>query len=296
MKLTRAMVVLEVYNPYSIVQLSEVLQNVTIYRGTRPVYQGKAVVSNLVNTGLMLIVSATLVDVWLDISDLRPGQELRDEVGRFVGDWKNNTSVLHPDYELSVGRIRNFLQEFSRWLEHGEAVSGINNEDASLELREEFFQDVDAAAFETIGELFVEFDQTAEQIPEEDLIVHQNYAKQEIHPLTLCSPFMHRTFTKPLGYAGDYEMVNMILRNEAAGTNTYARLIDAVLLRSGTAEAHRNRIDRLVGHLEREASRIALKDRRFRVLNIACGPAGEIQRFVKNFGDFRYYGYRLVGL
>ena len=282
MKVTRDLIVLEIYNPYSIVQLGEVLQDLTIHRRMEPVYEGKAVVSNLVNTGLMLIMSATLLDPWLDTSDFRPGDHLRDEVNRFVGDWKENTTVLRPDYEICVGKIQNFLQEFSRWLEQGEAVSGINNADAPLELQEEFFRDIDETAFLTFDELFAEFNQVAEQVPEEDLMAHKNYAKQEIHPLTLCSPYMLRAYSKPLGFAGDYEMVNMVLRNEAAGANTYARLVDSALLRTASVETHRNCIDRLVEHLEREASRIVSEDRRFRVLNIACGPAGEIQRFVTN--------------
>lgn len=65
LKLERTTVVFEVYNPYSIVQLSEVLSNLTIRRGESPIYNGRAVVSNLVNTGLMLILSATFLDPWL---------------------------------------------------------------------------------------------------------------------------------------------------------------------------------------------------------------------------------------
>ncbi len=282
MRLTKTMIVLETYSPYSIVQLSEVLQNLAIHRGTSPVYQGKAVVCNLVNTGLMLIISATLVDSWLDIPDFRPGNDLRDETNRFIGDWKKNTNVLCPDYEICVGKIQNFLQEFSHWLEQNERISGINNPDVPLELKEEFFREIDETASLTFDELFAEFNQVAEQVPEKDLIAHKNYARQEIHPMTLCSPFLLRTYTKPLGYAGDYEMENMILRNEARGTNTYARLIDSALLRTSAIEAHRNCINRLVEHLDREGSRILAKNRRFRVLNIACGPATEIQNFVTN--------------
>jgi extracellular factor (EF) 3-hydroxypalmitic acid methyl ester biosynthesis protein len=51
MSVTQQMAVFEVYNPYSIVQLSEVLNELRISRGDRTVYSGKAVVSNLVNTG-----------------------------------------------------------------------------------------------------------------------------------------------------------------------------------------------------------------------------------------------------
>ena len=62
LKFERTTVVFEVYNPYSVVQLSEVLSDLTIRRGDEPIYQGRAIVSNLVNTGLMLIVSARFID------------------------------------------------------------------------------------------------------------------------------------------------------------------------------------------------------------------------------------------
>ena len=78
MRLSRDQIVLEVYNPYSIVQLSEVLQDLQIRRGDRTIYTGRAVVGQLVSTGLLLIVSATLVDPWSDLIDLTPGPELRE--------------------------------------------------------------------------------------------------------------------------------------------------------------------------------------------------------------------------
>lgn len=93
---------------------------------------------------------------------------------------------------------------------------------------------------------------------------------------------MYRTFSKPLGYAGDYEMVNMILKNEGQGANTYAKVIDSILIRCGTAQAHRNRIDLLQNYLEQESERVAKEKRSFKVLNIGCGPAFEIQRFIIN--------------
>ena len=102
--LTRNMVVFEVYNPYSIVQLSEVLSEFRVMRGMRAVYSGRAVVSNLVSTGLMLIVSATLVDPWLDLVGVPPGPELIQEVAEFVTDWEASHK-LKPDYQLSVTTI-----------------------------------------------------------------------------------------------------------------------------------------------------------------------------------------------
>ena len=55
LRLTRFLAVFEVYNPYSILQLSEVLSDVRIFMANRLVYSGRAVVSTLVNTGIMVI-------------------------------------------------------------------------------------------------------------------------------------------------------------------------------------------------------------------------------------------------
>ena len=67
LRLTRYLVVFEVYNPYSILQLSEVLTEFKIVINDRIMYAGRAVISSVVNTGIMLICEATLDDSWLDV-------------------------------------------------------------------------------------------------------------------------------------------------------------------------------------------------------------------------------------
>jgi extracellular factor (EF) 3-hydroxypalmitic acid methyl ester biosynthesis protein len=59
----RRSLVMEVYNPYSIVQISEVLSELTIRSGDKNIYQGKAVVVTLMNTGLIALVSVMLNSV-----------------------------------------------------------------------------------------------------------------------------------------------------------------------------------------------------------------------------------------
>src|SRR5262252_8225640 len=71
-RLTRFTAVMEVYNPYSILQLSEVLGDFRITINDRCVYAGRAVVSNLVNTGIMVLCEATLDEAWLDVDLFSP--------------------------------------------------------------------------------------------------------------------------------------------------------------------------------------------------------------------------------
>jgi extracellular factor (EF) 3-hydroxypalmitic acid methyl ester biosynthesis protein len=281
MSLSRQAVVFEVYNPYSIVQLSEVLRDVRVSQGDRVIYDGRAVVSNIVNTGLMLIVSATLVDPWSNLNALQPGDELRKEVAAFMGDWKAASQAIDPAYRVVVSKARNLFEELSLWLNHGEMAAGITDPGVPKERLRQFVADVEGQVMPVIGEIFAEFEVRAAQIDEDRLLTHKHFARREIHPVTMCSPFIHRTYTKPLGYAGDYEMVNMMFRDRWEGANTYAKIVNSIVIISGGAEAHRNRIDRLVSYLEAEGRRALAAGRRLRVLNIACGPAIEIQKFIR---------------
>jgi extracellular factor (EF) 3-hydroxypalmitic acid methyl ester biosynthesis protein len=110
--------------------------------------------------------------------------------------------------------------------------------------------------------------------------VHQNFAKRQLHPLVMCSPFAYRTYHKPLGYAGDYEMVNMILREPYEGGSLFAKVVNLWFLSQWPARAHRNRISHLKDLLKEESRRAAGRGRSIRVLNLGCGPAREIQEFL----------------
>ena len=224
-RLDRNSCVLEVYNPYSIVQLSEVLNNVRIRRGDRNVYTGRAVVTNLVNTGIMVMVSASLVDPWSDVNDIVPGPQLQREVAGFVDNWSAANRQLRRSYQSCVSDARNFLEELNRWVDHSETILAVRDQASSSDLLLEFVQDVDSQVTSTLNELFERFEEEARAVPAEDLIIHKAFARRELHPLMLCAPFMHRAFNKPLGYAGDYLMVDMILRSPYEGPTSLPRLL-----------------------------------------------------------------------
>jgi extracellular factor (EF) 3-hydroxypalmitic acid methyl ester biosynthesis protein len=108
------------------------------------------------------------------------------------------------------------------------------------------------------------------------------------------SPFNYRTYTKPLGYAGDYQMVNMILRNRPEGPSLYAKLVNSFTLSMAPAEAHRNRIDLLVEWLTAEAERGAAEKRPLRILNVGCGPAAEVERLIRGGAPIDHCEFQLV--
>jgi extracellular factor (EF) 3-hydroxypalmitic acid methyl ester biosynthesis protein len=285
--LTRNLVVFETYNPHSIVQLSEVIKDLRIFRGERAIYSGNAVVSNLVPTGLMLIISATLLDPWSDLAGLVPGQGLHEELRSFLRHWET-TQSLRPSYQLAVNKIRAFLGEMSRLLEQVDVAIEANGMNKSPTISKELFEEIRDPIVPKIEEVFNLIETEAIKIPPEEVSAHKAFLRQEIHQLFLCSPFIHRTYTKPLGYAGDYEMVNMMFRDSLQGPNTYAKVLNFAILNQEPVNAHRNRIEILSNQLKKEAIKAFKENRPFRVMNVGCGPALEVQEFLQ-YGELLQY-------
>lgn len=278
--ITRSMAVFEVYNPFSIVQLSEVLKEITIMRGERIIYRGKGVVTSIVMTGLMTIVSATFTDSWNDPGALRPGKTLENEIEAFIDGWEKGHD-LSPAYQLVVNKMANFFAEISRWLEEVE-VALIEDSNGDEATQHDFKESARRPVMTKMGEFLRMFEKEAEKIPHEEIVLYKAFARRELHPFMLAAPFAHRTFTKPLGYAGDYEMVNMMLQESpSTGRSAYAQIFQELQTNVAACVAHRNRIDFLVDVIETEAERVQSEMRVCNILNVGCGPAVEVQRFIR---------------
>lgn len=279
--LTRNAAVFSVYNPFSLVQLSEVLSEIKIMRGSRTIYDGTAVIANITGTGLYDIVTASLRDAWKDLQAPIPGPELQKEVALFLEEWKQSIQIS-PPYRIAVNNLKDFFSSLNQWTNELEMAVGIENLQQRPQLQREFCEDIEASLNATIYPLMETLERVGKRIEYSSLATHKAFAQRELHALILCAPFCHRTYTKPLGYAGDYEMVNMLLREPWEGANTYAKLVNVLLIESDTGKAHRNRVKILEENLKNEAKRIAEQGRRCKILNIGCGPAAEIGNFIHN--------------
>lgn len=291
LRIKRYSVVFEVYNPYSILQLSEVLSDFRIMASRRLLYQGKAVVSNLLNTGIVLVCEAMLDEGWVEVDFLggmgghAGGAEtdLASQFTNFMAEWKSANLVL-PPFKLVVSNMASMLGGVQQWLKAVDVGIRTTVTRRRDDLEQEIFSSVQEKVAGEVLPAMLEFEGVVKEIGEAEIAVHKSYARRELHPVMLCSPFLYRTYTKPLGYAGDYEMVNMMLRSPYEGSSAFAKLLNYALLSTPPVIAHRNRIDYLVERLRDECVRRVAKGKT-RIFNLACGPAVEVQRFLRDYEE-----------
>ena len=282
LRITRDVVAFEVYNPYSILQLSEVLEEFRIIVNEQLIYSGRATVSNLVNTGSMLVCETTLDEAWLDVdlfALVTEPNKLRKDFTDFLKEWERIHSIL-PQYKIVLADMQNYFMDLRRWLDQVELGIRSSSSRDRAKTETDVIQELAPTILSTIDSFFMRFEEAADSVPAELLPSHRTYAKRQLHPQLLCSPFAYRTYQKPLGYAGDYEMVNMILRDPLEGSSLFSKIVNSWFLSQRPAQAHRNRVSYLAKLLLRETRRIADTEHPTRIFNLGCGPAGEIQKFL----------------
>jgi extracellular factor (EF) 3-hydroxypalmitic acid methyl ester biosynthesis protein len=172
------------------------------------------------------------------------------------------------------------LYDLRLWLEQVELGVRLQPADRRAECEHRVLQTLQEPILSALVPAFEKFEALTSKIEKEAQPVHSLYAKHRLHPLVLCAPFMHRTFQKPLGYAGDYEMVSMMTRSPFQGGSIFAKILNTFFLNTPPVVAHRNRIDHLTQTLDFETQRATRRGRRARVFNLGCGPAVEVQRFL----------------
>jgi extracellular factor (EF) 3-hydroxypalmitic acid methyl ester biosynthesis protein len=128
-----------------------------------------------------------------------------------------------------------------------------------------------------------ELHQLVGHLPKTGHADYRAYVHKYLGALLSCSPFLHRARAKPLGYAGDYEMMNMLYREHAEGSSLFGKALNLYATQSPVAQANINRIE----FLGREImAAIARKPSgRVRIASVGSGPAQEIQTFLTKYPE-----------
>jgi extracellular factor (EF) 3-hydroxypalmitic acid methyl ester biosynthesis protein len=281
LKLTRYQAVFEVYKPDGIFQLSEVLSDFKIMMNDETVYAGRAVVSNLINTGFLIICEASLEDSWKKaefLPSLQGSKGLQEGFSLAKKEWEDVNKVS-SEFKVVVADMQMLFGNLRHWLDQIEATTQMDSGNFS-EAERNVIQTLQGPILSTVTSSFKKFEQVAKNIHGPIEPFYRHYAKRLLHPWLLCSPFVERVFHKPLGYAGDYGMVNMILDDPLKGGSLYAKMMNLYFLRQLPAEAHRNRIKYLTEKLKEETGRVAQEGGVAKIFNVGCGPAKEVHNFI----------------
>jgi extracellular factor (EF) 3-hydroxypalmitic acid methyl ester biosynthesis protein len=118
---------------------------------------------------------------------------------------------------------------------------------------------------------------------------HGFYLRKQLRGIIRCSDLMERANLKPLGYAGDYEMMKIVYENGFRGQRIFEKLFFRHSMDKNTPQAVRNRrylVPEIISQHFKGSS-----IRPYRVMSVACGPAIELKDLLDkhpNPDDFQF--------
>src|SRR5438046_2694341 len=159
LRLARHEVSFELYSASEIVQMSEVMANFRILVRERTIYSGRAVVTNVVNAGPVVVCQANLQDSWLEMDVLNLAKEpghLPKAFTDLIHSWQNMYKIS-SEYKVVIADIQSFLFELRHWVEEVElGLAGLNGSRAEAERRA--FDELAKPVTPCLNDLFERFE------------------------------------------------------------------------------------------------------------------------------------------
>jgi len=138
--------------------------------------------------------------------------------------------------------------------------------------------------FETLSEVTNRFNENFAAIVEKyedpkEHFIHREFFQKRLNKFFMKSALFKRAYTKPLGYAGDYEMMNIIYRNAFEGSDIFSQVMNRIDCEGAASRAVRNRRGYFCRKITALYDNVSDHDT-IKIVSIACGPSLEIFDFL----------------
>lgn len=183
-------------------------------------------------------------------------------------------SEVSPAFKVWTATLRTYLQAVEDFLSKEEqALNWADQATRELEIQ----QLLEIVAPDVIARISTARDELSSivgTLSADEHAAHRAFCQRQLSPLFDQAPFVRRAKGKPLGYAGDYELMNMLYRSHDEGETLLGRIINQYATSETAARANIARILYLREKIL--AERWRARGRPFRVASVGCGPAHEI--------------------
>lgn len=258
-----------------IVLAGDKLEHVRVQMGDLVAYEGSVVVRRVSETGPDLVLGVELQPGVLDLGDLYRRAERHTFAERLHAVDRDLLSNDVPaDLKSWVADARTYLETAKQFLDAEERALAILDLHTRQERLAQYLEESAPLMLTRLEAASQELSRLVAPIAAERHPACRAFVRKHLLPLLMESPLLRRTFEKPLGYAGDYEMMNMLYRNHAEGDSLFSKALNIYGAQTPAAQANINRVTYL-GDLIRSVV-AAAPNGRVRIASVGCGPAREI--------------------
>jgi len=199
--------------------------------------------------------------------------------------------MIYQDYKTPLPGVpldKRFVHEaehIKRYLSKvKELLDLFDKSNPSASERREVVDSKKKKIFKVLNKHFLKTWEIAEGLNQTELFYHKSYYQKALIPLLATQPLNKRIYEKPLGYPGDYVMMNYYYDNAYEGKTTYDMLLHRYTLELPISRAHINRKPYFKERIREIAGR-SEKNMMVQITDFGCGPAREIIELIREEPD-----------
>lgn len=251
------------------------VEGLEVVAGTSVLYRGAATVRRISEDADRQILGLEIDGDGLDLAELHRSGARKS----FAQRWEQMEIAVRyervsPEFKAWVADMRSQLESMKDFLTGEEKALAAEDQLTRDETTAGYIEALRPHILGAMDEARARLHELVGDLSDEDHTLYRAYTRRQLVPLFAESPFIRRSYEKPLGYAGDYEMMNMLYRDHAEGETLFGKALNIYATHEAAARANINRISYL-GEKIRNAVAASPRER-IRIASVGCGPAREI--------------------
>lgn len=201
------------------------------------------------------------------------------------------SDLVIPEFKVLVADLNTLFQDLKAKLilEQNRIIESTSDVNLISKLKVHAVDLALALYTSDIRNIFEKFENLTHSFEDEANTIHKRYFRANFHPTVLGAPFVNRSYNKPLGYAGDYGLMVMLYEPIDTAVDLFESFFHRFSCNEPAAVANKNRVEYLCDRLGMEYDLVSTKKKKseFKVSSLACGPAKEVELFLraKNFTE-----------
>lgn len=196
------------------------------------------------------------------------------------------TSLKIPEkFRMAVYDLKNWFLNLKQQIDNLEKSAPLDDAKANEEYRLTIADTMSDYLGKFLPAVYKDIPVYLKNLSKEDNDICTGFIRKEIGQFVYGAPFASRAYNKPRGYAGDYEMMNHLYRNEMVGATLFDQCMHKYFIDEPAGNAVKNR----GAYLEQKIKEVVKtkgSGKKIKILSIASGPAMEQQLFVRNNPEF----------
>ena len=251
------------------------LESLEIQVAGRTIFRGAGAIRRIAEEADRHVLGIEFEGAGLDLGELHRVEARQTFAQRFHQlESSIRLDEVSPAFKAWVADVRWQLESLKDFLGQEEKALASEDQLTREETFAQYIQELTPHLFQAMAESRARLGELVGHFTDEEHAIHRAYTRRQLVPLFAEAPFARRCYDKPLGYAGDYEMMNMLYRDHAEGESLFAKVLNVYATWEDAARANINRIEFLG---EKIRKTIAASSReRVRIASVGCGPAREI--------------------